>query len=271
LLDRIVQDAAARGPASWADEARGAAEERRRLPATRQGTVSREARLLGRRLGVRAHEMHEIVRITQSCEHSTRVRADLGPAEADERHHGVRQHQAGYKLWRRLDRIAPTIWQVLRRTRWDHAQTSGHLDATPAGRILLEFETLAATQVAMVIKETVTRILSGLTVAAVGTAALMTSHLCYMFQGRPFWLTFDWLVLGSVCAVSIWVIVALERDPVLSVLWKTVPGQITWTGGFVFRAAGYALVPMLSAFATFFPEVGSNALRWIEPLRGVLP
>jgi len=113
------------------------------------------------------------------------------------------------------------------------------------------------------------RVLSGFTLVTAGLVLLLCAHLFYSFQGRPFWLAVDALMIGVTTAVILTILVRLERDPVLSRLWGTHAGRIDLVGGLTPRMAIYLAIAVLTMFASFFPEVGSAIARWMQWLRPV--
>jgi hypothetical protein len=124
---------------------------------------------------------------------------------------------------------------------------------------------------ALVLRDLLTRLVSGFTTVLGGLLLLMAAHLLYAFQGRAFWLALDWVAIGISAAAGVWMLLILERDPVLSRLWKTTPGKISAFGGLSWRMLAYLTITLLTLFAVFFPEVGGGLLKWIEPARKSLP
>jgi len=66
------------------------------------------------------------------------------------------------------------------------------------------------------------------------------------------------------------VLLSLERDPVLSDLWRTAPGKVSIVGGLTGRMAAYVAILLLTAFAALFPELGGRLLDWITPAEKAL-
>ena len=111
----------------------------------------------------------------------------------------------------------------------------------------------------------------GLSLAMGGLVLLTTLHLVYAFQGRRFWLAFDWASLGVTSLLAVTLLVGLEKNAVLSRLWATQPGRVSLTGGLIYRIVGYAAVPVLMIFSTVFPELIGNVAGWVERIRPALP
>jgi hypothetical protein len=132
-------------------------------------------------------------------------------------------------------------------------------------------EDLIALQAAFIIRDVLSRIVSGLGVVLIISFLILGGHLLYAFQGRQLFIWLDLALMGAVAAVGATILVTLERDWVLSQLWSTDPGRINWNGGFVYRIALYAGIPFLTILASQFPELGGSLVGWLEPLQKALP
>jgi hypothetical protein len=171
--------------------------------------------------------------------------------------------------WAKLERFAGPLSAILELGAWAQSPY-------PAGGAVVpewqrEAETFLALQVACTLRQALARLLSGLSLALLGLALILAAHLLYVFQGRSFWLTVDWVYLGLGTALAVLLLVRLERDAVLSRLWSTEPGRVDWGGAFVKRMVVYGALPVVTLFATFFPEVGQSLFAWIEPVKRALP
>jgi hypothetical protein len=201
---------------------------------------------------------------------ATDVLDDLGRNAAELRS-GVLFHASF--IWARLEALSLPLVRSLQRGPWsDCPYPDTSATAAPSRpRCHAEAETLLALQVACVLRLLLARLLSGFTVVVAGLVLLLGAHLFYSFQGRPFWLGFDAFLVCAATALILKTLVGLEKDPVLSRLWGTRPGKIDWAGGFSLRMAAYATIAVLTVFASFFPEVGSAILQWVEPVKKAMP
>jgi len=190
--------------------------------------------------------------------------------------------------WRRLEELSFAVRLALARGPWARAPYPAALpeasvaggkpsalkpmDAPHAPAVFYrEAETFLALELAYALRHALVRLLSGLTVALTGLLLILCAHLFYMFQGRTYWLTVDWLALGLSTVAALVLLVKLEKDAVLSRLWSTRPGRVDWSGEFVGRMIVYGALPVVTLFVTFFPEVGQSIFAWLEPVRKVLP
>ena len=171
--------------------------------------------------------------------------------------------------WARLEALAGPLSRALQRGPWTHRPYPTPGQDEPEWQ--REAETFLALQLAYGLRHVLVRLLSGLTMALAGFALILAAHLFYVFQGRAFWLTLDWVNLGLATGLAVVLLVKLEKDVVLSRLWSTTPGRVDWSGAFVQRMLVYGALPVVTLFATFFPEVGQSLFSWLEPVKKVLP
>jgi hypothetical protein len=171
--------------------------------------------------------------------------------------------------WRALDQLCRSSARFLKATLW-----RSRLPATPVsaevGVVLDEMEYIVLFHASLVIRDLLTRLVSGFTMVIGGLLLLVAAHLLYTFQGRVFWLSFDAVVVTVSSAIAVKYLMVLERDPVLSALWHTAPGKITLFGGLTWRMLSYLAVILITLFAVAFPELGGQMLKWVAPARDVL-
>jgi hypothetical protein len=191
------------------------------------------------------------------------------------------------RSWLHLWRLADVLVDLLAATSWTSrsafglihtpAPTTGATSppATAASRKppsktdlwFIRSETLIAALFAFALRDVVARIMSAVFAAMVCLGLLTGAHLFYVFQGRPSFLTLDMLALavGSLAAVR--ALIGMERDTVLSLMWQTTPGRITFNWGLMRRLTIYGAVPLIIIVGSLFPEIGEPILKWLEPLR----
>ncbi len=93
----------------------------------------------------------------------------------------------------------------------------------------------------------------------------------YPFQPHNQLLLFNWIVVLSFVGIAVWVFVQMNRDPILSNLNGTKPGQITWDSEFVFRLFLYGLVPILALLGAQFPDTMGQILSHLAPAESMHP
>jgi hypothetical protein len=142
---------------------------------------------------------------------------------------------------------------------------------TLLGRFLKDAEGFVALVTAILVRTMVVRVVRGLSIAAMLGGTLLLGHLFYTFPGRRFWLLLDFIALTLIAVVSVPQLLMLERDHLLSRLWSTTPGRVSFSSALIWRAMASAALPLLTLLAVSFPEVGGSLLTWIEPMRQLMP
>ncbi len=97
---------------------------------------------------------------------------------------------------------------------------------------------------------------------------LLTAALLWAYPFHPQELariTFLLLCAG-VLGVLTYVVTELSRNPVLSRLTQTVPGQVTWDRSFVTNVLTYTALPALALVTSQVPNLGSTLFAWLDPL-----
>jgi len=169
--------------------------------------------------------------------------------------------------WVRLDKLMNSYVDVLVKTRWADAVPDTQSPAANQALVAMEYAVLF--HAAIVLRDLLTRLVSGFTAVLGGLLLLFATHLFYTFQGRVFWLGFDALAVGGSALFAIRALLELERDKTLSRLWGTTPGELSLFGGLTVRAALYAAVSGVTLFAVFFPEVAGQFIGWLAPLQAI--
>lgn len=128
-------------------------------------------------------------------------------------------------------------------------------------------ETATALALAFVIRDLLSRVVSGLSIATIGFFLILFSHLLYSFQGRSMLLTLDWVAVAATSAIALYIVVQMERNEVLSRLWKSTPGRVNFNREFVGRVAIYGALPLVTIVSGVFPEIGDTLFSWLAPVR----
>lgn len=128
-------------------------------------------------------------------------------------------------------------------------------------------ETLVALQFGLVLRDILARVMSCLFTAMLCLTLLTAGHLLYLFQGRSSLLTVDLIAVATTAVISCWLLVAMERDTVLSRLRHTTPGRVDFNWEFMKRIAVYGALPLVAVIGSLFPEVQDSLFGWLDPIR----
>jgi hypothetical protein len=194
-------------------------------------------------------------------------------------------------LWAFSGDIAARLWERVVKPAWESEPLVGKLSASPAAKaeeqeteedeaaaLITEWplkitcdpkglanlaETFLALHYSPFLLYGVRQIQNLLWFPSIGFVLLMLAMTSYSFQaphliGRLLMVLFVAisLILGS-CMVE------LERDPILSRIAGTKPGQLS--GTFYLKLARYGALPVLGLLAWQFPWISNFLFSWIEP------
>jgi hypothetical protein len=171
------------------------------------------------------------------------------------------------RLWRLCDTLLPTV-ESCRWTRCgSRSSQSPATGLSPEATCLDCCETLLATTRALVLRDVTARIMSGVFAAMLILGLLAAAHLLYVFQGRASFLTLDMIGLGLASVAAVWMLLGMEKDAILSLIWRTTPGRVTVNWALIQRLIVYGALPLLIVLGSMFPEVGEKLVRLLDPLR----
>jgi hypothetical protein len=173
------------------------------------------------------------------------------------------------KDWRSIDRIVTRFARILRATRW-HTEFDPSACPAPLASALPQMEFAVGFHAALILRALLTRLISGFTIVFGALLLLLFAHLLYSFQGRVYWLSVDALLMALAAVFAVRLLFTLERDMVMSNIWRTTPGRISLFGGLTWRMAGYAAITAATLFVVFFPELAGRTSDWLATARTAL-
>ena len=125
---------------------------------------------------------------------------------------------------------------------------------------------------ALVIRDAIARLGDNVVFVTVGVILVLCSHTLFPFQAHQRLEQLAWTYIGLTFAAVLTVAVQMRRNEIIARLMSTTPGETTtWDGEFVLKLVVFVLLPLLTLFATQFPDVGGMLLRWLEPVEKALP
>jgi hypothetical protein len=92
----------------------------------------------------------------------------------------------------------------------------------------------------------------------------------YAFEPKHLVTLAGWLGLALEVALTLWIFLQMDRNPTLSRIGNTTPGQVTFDRAFLSKLVTYAGVPILGLVATQFPAVGQMLGRVVGQLLRVV-
>jgi hypothetical protein len=92
---------------------------------------------------------------------------------------------------------------------------------------------------------------------------LVLSFSSYPFEPKSSYHTLMTCVLILIVVLVAIVMRQMHRDPTLSRITNTAPGEVGWT--FWFRMASFVALPLFTLLASRFPEIGGLLFFWAQP------
>jgi hypothetical protein len=101
---------------------------------------------------------------------------------------------------------------------------------------------------------------------SISTLLFLVTISVYPIHPHKQILVLGWFVVGSVVAATVWLFVEMSRNPALSLLSDTPPGEVTWNADFVQKLLTYAALPLLGLITAQFPDVASAVFSFVGPI-----
>jgi hypothetical protein len=92
---------------------------------------------------------------------------------------------------------------------------------------------------------------------------LVLSFSSYPFEPKSAYHTLMTFVLILIVVLVAIVMSQMHRDPILSRITNTTPGELGWN--FWFRMASFVALPLFTLLASQFPQIGSFLFFWAQP------
>jgi hypothetical protein len=130
---------------------------------------------------------------------------------------------------------------------------------------------ILAISVALVVRDAIARLWHNLVFIAGAVSLVFASHTFFPVQPQKTLAAIAWVYVCTTFAAILTVLVQMKRDHVLSRLMSAPQDNRRWDVDVVLKFAIFGALPLLTLFATQFPEAGSVLLRWLEPVQKALP
>jgi len=121
--------------------------------------------------------------------------------------------------------------------------------------------------VEFVVRELISRLSVSLLLVGPVLAILVILYTTVDFDRSHRLLGVIWtdVIVSVVIVMS--VLIWIDRDEVFSRIRNTTPGAIDWNWDFISKVLLYVVLPLLTLFATQFPNLGVNLMRFLEPVQ----
>jgi hypothetical protein len=148
------------------------------------------------------------------------------------------------------------------------------MGATSSAEIFLWMrmaEDFVAMRVATFIHHVLFQLRNLLVFALVGSLLLALAAGAYPLQPSRFVTMFAWQLVFLVIAGSLYSIVLMERNELLSRLGRSTPGRVDFNFSLLAHVFVYVLLPATAVLANIFPEFSDVLFAWLQPLERLLP
>ncbi|AMY08331.1 hypothetical protein LuPra_01525 [Luteitalea pratensis] len=226
---------------------------------------------------VRVGHMVPVIRLLQRLA-ATEWAAQMPDARAamqifsDEAARSPKMPAAVSQTWCASWKVVESVLPRVRATLWvpHGAAASAAVTGRPDARCqVTDVELFIALHLAFMLRDMVSRIVCTMGNALTSLGLLVLGHLLYTFQGRSTFLIVDMLFLIAAAATSLWLLVSVERDFVISMLRDTRPGRVEFNATFLRGVAVYVVLPVVAALGAVFPEIGIHFTSVLDPLRQI--
>jgi hypothetical protein len=95
---------------------------------------------------------------------------------------------------------------------------------------------------------------------------LLAAASTYAFEPNEFVTNWIWASLLLAILITVWVFFEMNRDPILSLISGTTPGEVDPDWNLVTNIVTYGVVPLLGLIASQFPQVGRYLVGLANPL-----
>lgn len=142
----------------------------------------------------------------------------------------------------------------------------------PGTKVPAERTALREMCAAIVIRDAIARLWHNLVFVIGGVLFVFCSHTMFPFQIQQQLSEVGWIYVAVTFGAILVVLIQMKRNDILQRLTSPEPTERAgWDSSFVWRVAVFALLPLLTLFTAQFPDIGQVLVRWIDPVRQVLP
>ena len=134
-----------------------------------------------------------------------------------------------------------------------------------------ELDDIVAISVALVVRDAIARLWHNLVFIAGAVSLVFASHTFFPVQPQKTLAAIAWVYVCTTFAAILTVLVQMKRDHVLARLMCVASDQRRWDADVILKFAIFGALPLLTLFATQFPDTGGVLLRWLEPVQKALP
>ena len=157
-----------------------------------------------------------------------------------------------------LANVTTAVSQTLQASWWkkdpDLLVDQGGTTESPAAGVFRLGEDFLVGRLGSLLAHVLPQMQNLIATSVAGLLLMLLAVSSYPFEPHDILLLFNWAGILAFVAIAMWVFIQMNRDPVLSSLNDTTPGQISWNKEFVVRIVMYGIVPILALLGAQFPQ-----------------
>ncbi len=126
--------------------------------------------------------------------------------------------------------------------------------------------------VTLVVRDAIARLWHNVVFVIGAVLCVFCAHTLFPFRIQRALEEVGWFYVAVAFGAILTVLVQMRGDELLRRVASPDPAKGGgWDTGFVLKLAIFVLVPLLTLFAAQFPDAGGVLMRWVEPVRKILP
>ncbi len=150
-----------------------------------------------------------------------------------------------------------------------HVTLRSEDDKITADRMLVEqAELFVAVRVVDFVRHVLPHLINLVGFAMPAVLAMMLAVSVYPFPAHDTLLWVGWTVLLATIFISLYVFIGINRNPILSMITGTDPGQFNWDSTFTMHLLFFAVIPVLTLLGAQYPHALAGMLSWIGSVFG---
>lgn len=135
-------------------------------------------------------------------------------------------------------------------------------------KLLDQAELFVASRVGDFVRNVFPHLINLIGSAMPAVLAMVLAVSAYPFPAHDTLLWVSWTVLLATVAISLYVFVSINRNPIVSMFSGTDPGEFNWDNAFSLHLVLFAVIPILTLLGAQFPQALSGTVSWFGSVLG---
>ncbi len=136
------------------------------------------------------------------------------------------------------------------------------------GKLRQQAELFVAARVGDFVRHVFPHLINLVGFAMPAVLAMVLAISAYPFPAHDTLLWVSWTALLATVAISLYVFVSINRNPIISMFSGTDPGQFNWDSTFTMHLMLFAVIPILTLLGAQYPQALAGTFSWIGSVFG---